>query len=227
MVVRPLVIHRGHHGHDGLAVRKGEHGDLRSGEKFLNDHLTAAVAEGTVEHDGLDRCDGGRAILRDEHALSQCQTVSLDDDGQGTGLDVVHGGTGVGKHLILRCRDAVLFHQILGKDLAALDDGGFRLRAEAWDTGGLQRVHRAEHQRIVRCDHGKINIVALGKGDLRGDVLRADVRNAHGVGRDAAVSGQAVDRLHFGVLFQFSDDGVLTAATADDQKVHGALPLSS
>ena len=81
MVVRPLVVHRGHHGHDGLAVRKGEHGDLRPGEKFLNDHLTAAVAEGTVEHDGLDRCDGGRAILRDEHALSQRQTVRLDDDG--------------------------------------------------------------------------------------------------------------------------------------------------
>ena len=61
MVMRPLVVHRGHHGHDGLAVRKVEHGDLRSGEKFLNYHLTAAVAEGTVEHDGLDRCDGGRA----------------------------------------------------------------------------------------------------------------------------------------------------------------------
>ena len=227
MVVRPLVIHRGHHGHDGLAVRKGEHGDLRSGEKFLNDYLIAAAAEGMVEHDGLDRCNGGRAILCDEHALSQRQTVRLDDNGQGTGLDIVHGGTGVGEHLILRRRDAVFFHQLLGKDLAALDDGGFRLRTEAGDTGGLQRVHRAEHQRIVRRDHGKINIVALGKGHLCGDVLRADVRNAHGVGRDAAVSGQAVDRLHFGVFFQFPDDGVLTAATADDQKVHGALPQSS
>ena len=227
MVMRPLVVHRGHHGHNGLTVRKGEHGDLRPGEKFLNDHLIAAAAEGMVEHDGLDCGDGGRAILRDQHALSQRQTVSLDDDGQGAGPDIVHGGAGVGEHLILRRRDAVFFHQILGKDLAALDDGGFRLRTEAGDTGGLQRVYRAEHQRIVRCDHGKINIVALGKGHLCGDVLRADVRDAHGVGRDAAVSGQAVDRLHFGVFFQFPDDGVLTAATADDQKVHGALPQSS
>ena len=62
-----------------------------------------------------------------------------------------------------------------------------------------------------------------GKGHLRGDVLRADLRDADRVGGDAAVSGNAVDRLYLGVFFQFPDDGVLTAATADDQKVHRAL----
>ena len=224
MVMGPLVVHGGYHGDHGLAVGKGQHGDLRAGEKFLNDHLISAVAEGAVQHDGFHGGHGVLPGLSDEHTLAQSQTVGLDHHGQGAGLHIVHRGGSIGEHLILRRGDPVFFHQVLGKDLAALNDGGLRLRAEAGDPSGLQRVHRTQHQRIVRRHHGEVNAVGLGKVHLRGNILRADLRDAHSVSSDAAVAGSAVDRLHSGILFQFFDDGVLTAAAADNQKVHGSLP---
>ncbi len=58
---------------------------------------------------------------------------------------------------------------------------------------------------------------ALGKFDLRGDVLGADV-DADGVGGDAAVAGQAVNGLDRGIFFQLFDDGVFAAAAADDHE---------
>ena len=114
---------------------------------------------------------------------------------------------------------------MLGKDLAALDDGRRAVRAEARDTCRRQRVHRAKHQRIVRRDHGIVDLLALREGDQPVNILRPD-RHAHRVGGDAAVAGRGNDLCHGGVLLQLFDDGVLAPAAAYNQKLHSGTPFA-
>lgn len=103
-------------------------------------------------------------------------------------------------------------HQVLCKRLARLDDGGLFVRAEAGDARLAQRVDRAEGEGVIGRDDGIINAVRLGKFDLRGDVLRADLTDADRVGGDAAVAGQTVNFLDRGIFLQLFNDGVFAAA---------------
>ena len=195
------MVHGRHHGNNGFAVGKAQNGDLGPLHELLDDDARAALAEGLVLDHGAD---GGFCFLhrlRDDDALAECQTVGLDDDGRALRINIGAGSVRVGEELILCRGDAVLFHQVLGKCLARLDDGGLLVGAEAGNARLAQRVHRAEGQRIVRRDDGVVDPVRLGKFNLRGDVLCADLWHADRVGGDAAVTGQAVDLLDRGIFF--------------------------
>ena len=195
------MVHGRHHGNNGFAVGKAQNGDLGPLHELLDDDARAALTEGLVLDHGAN---GGFCFLhrlRDDDALAERQTVGLDDDGRALRLNIGAGGLHVGEELVLRRGDAVLFHQILGKGLARLDDGGLFVGAEARDARLGQRVHRAEGQRIVRRDDGVVDPVRFRKFDLRGDVLCADLRHADRVGGDAAVTGQAVNFLNCGIFF--------------------------
>ena len=195
------MIHGRNHGNDRFTVGKAQNGDLGAFHKFFDDNARTALAESLVLDHGAD---GGFCFLhrlRDDDALAECQTVGLDDDGRALRINIGAGSVRVGEELILCRGDAVLFHQVLGKCLARLDDGGLLVGAEAGNARLAQRVHRAEGQRIVRRDNGVVDPVRLGKLDLRGDVLCADLRHADRVGGDAAVTGQAVNFLNCGIFF--------------------------
>ena len=209
------MIHGGHHGLDHLAVGEGKHGDLRAGEKFLNDHVVAGFAENVVLHHVPDGGLGLLPGLGDDDALAQRQTVGLDDGGDGSGVQIGKGGGHVAKNLVPGGGDAVFFHEILGKDLAALDDGSPGAGAKAGDFSRFQRVHAAQYQRVVRRDHGVIYLFLLGKGDDLVDFRSAD-GDAHRVRRNAAVAGEGENLRDLGILFQALDDGVFPSAAAYD-----------
>ena len=211
----PLVIHGGHHGLDHLAVGEGQHGDLRAGEKFLNDHMVAGLAEDVIFH---HIPDGGLGLvpgLGDDNALAQRKTIGLDDGGDGGGVQIGKGGGHVVEDLIPGGGDAVLFHEILGKDLAALNDGGPGAGAKAGDFSRFQRVHAAQYQRVVGRDHGVIYLLLLREGDDLVNFRSAD-GDAHRVRRDAAVAGESENFRDLGILFQAFDDGVFPSAAAYD-----------
>ena len=194
-----LVVHGGNHGLDALAVGKRQHGHLGAGQEFLNHHAAAALAKRLILHHREDGLLGLFPALCNDHALAQCQTVGLDDRGDGRGFDIRQRGIHILKHLVCRGGDAVFLHQILGEHLTALDDGCLGLRAKARDADLVQSVDTAKHQRIVRCDHGKIDGVFLGK---RHDAVKilCTHGHAHSVTRHAAVTGQRVNDLNLGVL---------------------------
>ena len=131
------------------------------------------------------------------------------------------------EYLVVGGGDAVLFHEVFGKDLAGLDAGGLGVRAEAGDARFVEGVHAAQGQRIVRGHHGEVHLVLYGKVHDGADILGPDLGHAHGVGGDAAVAGQGVDGLHLRVFPELFDDGVLAATAAHDQKFHSSLLLLS
>ena len=169
--------------------------------ELFDDDARTTLAEGLVLDHGANGSFRLLDRLRDDDALAERQAVRLDDDGRALRLNIGAGGLRLGEELILRRGDAVLFHQILGKGLARLDDGGLFVGAEARNARLAQRIDRAEGQRIVRRDDGVVDPVRFRKFDLRGDVLCADLRHADRVGGDAAVTGQAVNFLNCGIFF--------------------------
>ena len=195
------MIHGGNHGNDRFTVGKAQNGDLGAFHELFDDDARTALAEGLVLDHGANGSFRLLDRLRDDDALAERQAVRLDDDGRALRINIGAGGVRVGEELILCRGDAVFFHQILGKCLARLDDGGLFVGAKARDARLGQRVHRAEGQRIVRRDDGVVDPVRFRKFDLRGDVLCADLRHADRVGGDAAVTGQAVNFLNCGIFF--------------------------
>ena len=216
------MVHGGHHGDDGLTVGKGQDRDLGTLQELFHDQLLAALAELVVLHAGADRLLRLLAAASHHHALAQGQPVRLDHHGDGAAADIAECGIQLGEDLVAGGGDAVLFHQVLGEDLAALDEGGLRPGAEAGHADLLQGIDTAQDQGIVRRDHRIVDGICLSEGDNGGNVLGAD-GDAGGVRRDAAVAGERENLGDLGVLFQLADDGVLPAAAADNHYFHMEL----
>ena len=215
----PLVVLAGGHGDHMLAVAEGQDGDLRAGHTLLNDQAGARLAELLVGHHAADGLLGLGCGLGHHHALAQGQAVGLHHDGRALRADVGEGGVHVRKGLIFGGGDVVALHQVLGEDLAGLNDGGVGPGAEGGDAGGLQGVHHAQGQRIVGGDHHEIDGVGGGPGRHHVHVGGLD-GHALGQGGDAAVAGGAVELLHVRALGEGPDNGVFTAAAADHKNIH-------
>ena len=216
MVVGTLVVHRGHHRLDHLAVGEAEDADLRAGEELLHDHMVAGSAEFFIQHDLLDALGSLLFVLADEHALAQRKAVGLDDHRiLALGLDVLHDLGGVVEGLILRGGDAVLLHQVFGEDLGGLDAGRSLVRAERRDADLCQSVHHAQCQRVVLRYHDIVELFRLCKTHHRLHIGGLNV-DAVGVIADAAVAGRTPDFAAVGALLQCLDDGVLASAAAND-----------
>ena len=126
----------------------------------------------------MNRGFGFAEILRNDNALAERQSVRLDDRGIAVSLgDVSKCRLRVVEHLIRRAGNAEPLHQILGKHLAALDDGGSPVGAEGADALRLKRVHHAENQRIVGRDEYAVHIELLCERHHSVDVVRGDVKN--------------------------------------------------
>ena len=107
----------------------------------------------------------------------------------------------------------VFLHQILGKDLAAFNDGGVCSGPEAGNPLLLQCVYCPQNQRIVRGDHSIIHPMRNCKLYNLGNILGSDI-HADCVGSNAAVAGKDENLRNPGIFLQFFNDGVLPAAAA-------------
>ena len=109
----------------------------------------AALAEGAVEHGALHGPDGLLPRHGDDDALAEREAVGLDHDGDGAALHVFERGVDVVEDLVGGGGDAVLLHEALGEDLAALYLGGALEGAEGGYAGLVERVHHAEAEGVV------------------------------------------------------------------------------
>ena len=180
-------------------------------EVFLYDQARAALAEGAVHHGVFDGLDGLLPAHGDDDALAQREAVGLDHDGDGAALDVLERGVRVLEDLVGRRGDAVLLHEALGEDLAALNLGRAPEGAEGGDAGVGQRVDHAEAEGVVRRDDGVVYALLARVGDDAVDVRGGDI-GADGVLRDAAVAGQDVYLACARALFERAHNGVLAPA---------------
>ena len=135
--------------------------------------------------------------------LAQGQAVGLDHGGDGGGFQVLQGLVHVVKGLVLGRRNVVFLHEVLGKDLAPLQDGGRLVGAEAGDAHGLQPVHRPQDQGSSGATTAKSMALSWAKGGDGVQVLGANA-GANGVGGHAAVAGGSIDLGDPGALFQGS-----------------------
>ena len=219
-VKRPLMIHGGHHRHNRFAVAERQNADLRASQKLLNDNLITGGAEFFILHDGVDRFGGFVKRVGDDDTLTERQTVRLDDNGELIFACYKAERLGrVAKRVVIRRRDAVLFHQVLCKHLAAFNPRRRPVRSEGCDPGFVHRVNHAQHKRIVRRDDAEIDAALLCQRDHPFDVRRLD-RHTYGVGRNAPIAGRAADLRHCGVFTQLADQRMFAAAAADHQNFH-------
>ena len=87
------------------------------------------------------------------------------------------------------------FIRSLAKTLLPSNNRGVFPRTEAGNALGLQRVHHAEHERIVRRHDSEIDPLFFGKGDDALDILCADI-HADRIRGDPAVAGEGINDLH-------------------------------
>ena len=209
------MIHRGDHRHNGFAVRECQHGNFRTGQEFLDNQLGTALAEDLVFHNGahgiacflLGKCD--------DDTLAECQTVRLYDSRIGILLtDIRHCLFRIVKDLVFCRRNTIFLHQVLGKDLAALNDRGSLGRSEHLEAVCAQQICHTKHERIIRCNEYPVYGELFRQLEHPVQIGRLD-RIAFGKFCNAAVSRRAVE---FGDQRRFAelhDNGVLSAAAAD------------
>ena len=208
------MVHGGNHWNHDVSVGEGQNGYFRTGQEFFDNDVASAFAEDLVFHHGYDCILCIFSGFCDDNTLTQCQTVRLDYGRNRTGFQVSQRCILVAEHFVFCSWNAVLLHQVLGEDLAAFDDGSRLVRTECRDASFIQRIHTAQHQRIVRCYHCEVDCVILRKIHNRIDILRADVY-AGCVRCNPAVSRQRKDFFYRFIFFQFLDDGMLTAAATN------------
>ena len=209
------MVHRREHGNDNVAVREGEDGNFGARQELLDEDAAAARAEDVIDHHVLDGGFRLSKVLRNDDAFPERQPVCLNDGGIGRVLQICDGCLGLGERFALCRGDAVFFHEFLGKDLAAFDDGGVFGGAEAGDARRFQRIDAAQNERIVGRDDGEVHIPLTGEADNAFDVRRLD-GEAFRVLRDAPVAGQGVNFARAPALIERFDDGVLSAAASYD-----------
>src|SRR5699024_9318888 len=136
--------------------------------------------------------------------------------------NVGHGCVEVVEDLIGGGGYAVLFHEALGKDLAALYLRRGLRRAEGRHADVLKGVGHAEAERVVGRDDGEV--YARLARDIHGTLyIRGAARDADRTGRDAVVARQGVDFRRLRAFAQRPYDRMLSPAPANDQNLHQSL----
>ena len=87
-------------------------GDLGAGQKFLHDHLGAALAEDFVGHHLAEGFFGVLPRLGDDDAFAQGETVGLYNCGNRRSIEILKSLFHIGKSLICRCGNTVFFHEV-------------------------------------------------------------------------------------------------------------------
>ena len=193
VVIGALVVLRGHHRDDGLAVGEREHGHLFAGQKFLDDDDVARRLELFVDHHLFEGFERLFFVVADDDALAQREPVRLDDERILRALGILARRRIVVELAVVGGRDAVLFHQFFGERLGRLDDSRILMRTERAEAVALQHVDHAHRERIVGRDHRHHDVVVrLDEPEHSFEVGRRD-RSALRDLRNAGVAGQTIE----------------------------------
>ena len=213
------MIHCGNHRNHGFPVCECQNGNLRPCHKFFDYDMVTACAEHLIRHHGAHRILCLLLCFCNDNAFTQCQTIRLHNGRQRCGFEISQRLFHIIKHFIRRCGDAVFFHQIFGEHLAALQNCRLFIRPEARNTDCVQRIHHAQNQRIIRCNNSKINALFLCEGNHAFHILRRNIYAGRVLG-NAAVAGQCIQLRYLWIFFDFLNDGMLSAATANYHNFH-------
>ena len=106
--------------------------------------MIAGSTEFLIFHNFLDGFSRFLLCLSDDNTLAECQTVRLDDNGIFILFLNISNRLGrIVKGFILRRRNMILLHEVLGKDFTALDNSGFGSGTKGTDTICHQGIHHA------------------------------------------------------------------------------------
>ncbi len=214
-----LVVHGGGQREDALAVADDHERHLLAAEEFLDHHLVPRLAEFPLEHDLLDGLVGLFLLAADVDALAGGQAVGLDHQRElGAGKIVQRFGGGM-DHLEVGGGDVVLAHELLGERLGGLDHGRLLGGAEDLQVAAVELVDDAQRQRLLRPDHGQVDLLLLGEIGQLDDAGGLDVDQL-GQLLHARVARGGEDLVHALGLRDLPEQGMLAAAGTDDQYFH-------
>ena len=209
-----LVVLGKRHRIDALAVHEAQEGELGAGEEIF--HHDPALAEGLVQQHAGERGLRFFQILGDDYAFAGRQAVILEDGRERTGGDIGQRLVIIRKSLVGGRGDAVFLHQPLGELLGALDGRGSLRVAEHREACGAEGVRQAGRQRRLRPDDRQIHGV-VDREVLQSFNIGIFQRDIEGLQADTGVTGGAIDLGDLRTPAQRIDNGVFTAAAADDE----------
>lgn len=119
----PFVILGARQGYRPRSIAQIERRHLGTGQTLLDDKPRSRSPECVIDHRRPDGGLGLAAVLRDDHALSCRQAISLDDDrkAEGPAGDRRQGIVGIVGHDEPGGRNTVTGHEVLGVDLRAFE----------------------------------------------------------------------------------------------------------
>ena len=157
------MILRGAHEAIVLPVHKGQCGHLAPCHEFLDDKLIAGRTKLLVQHDRAHAFLRFLQRIADQNPLSECKTVCLQNNRKLCRLQIRDGSIRIRKGLISCRGNSVFFHKVLGKCLAAFNDGCIFPGSEDLKARCLKRIYDSGTQRIVLTAYRKINLLLLCK----------------------------------------------------------------
>ena len=214
-----MVLRRGERG-DGHTVRQGDDRGLLTHQALLDHHRLASLSEASLEtlpHGGqcLCLCSGH------DNPLAGCQTVRLDHD-RCAGLPYVClRGAQISEGAPRRSRDAAVDHERLGERLAPLELCGNPVRSHNPQVPAPKNVDDALTQGHLGPDDRQSHVVTGGEGSQLLMTFHTDLLGLH----HAVTARSTVHPFDQRALGEFPHKGVLTAATAEYQRVHADCPF--
>ena len=188
--------------------------------------MVTARAKDLILHHRANSIRGFLSCHGNDNALAECQSVSLDNRGNGRGFEIFQCRLHIVEHFVCRGGNVVFLHQILGKDLAALNDSRIGTGTKARNSLFFQSINRSEHQRVVGCNNRIVDSVGSSKFDDFCNILCTDI-HTRSIFCHTTVAGECVNFGNVFIFFEFFDDGVLSAAATDNHNLHQYSPVNS
>ena len=214
------MILRNRHRPEIGAVHKAHQREFLTLKEILDNHLRAGVAEAVVHENVLQSGDGGLLIHRHGHALACGQAIGLDDDRRAMLAHISGGTLQIVERLVLRGRNVVTFHKLLGEVLGTLDLRGGLVRAERLDAGGREIVDDAFDKRHFRSDEHPVVTIVLHEIDERRMIGRVELRGADAVKLHARIAWGHSDLADVAATHERVGDGMFTRTGTNDQNLH-------
>ena len=207
------------HGHHRPAISEAQKGTFLSVHEFFDDDLIARSTEFVMAHHFIDCIESFLFGHGNDDTLAGSKAVCLDDNRSAFFTDVSLRISGVFADFEESCRDPVLLHQFLGKNLRTFDFGSSGRRPEDVQPVSFEYIDDPGYERSLRPHHGQIDVVVFrpsGKTFQVGRIQADTFRQIFHPG----TAGNRVQLFHFGALGQFPNDGVFPAAAANDKYLH-------
>jgi hypothetical protein len=122
---------------------------------------------------------------------------------------------------VVRRRNAVTLHELLGEGLARLKLSRGASRTKRTPAAALKFIDHTQGKRQLWSDNSQPRLHPFSHGNQRIDAFHIG-RQAFGLLRDPTIAGSAVDLGHTRGLAQLPNQSVLASATTDDKDIHSS-----